>query len=426
MSKRRITEVRTERKRVRLNESEKLVDLFTDLYPGVHFLDMVWEPFEDLPSDLPELEVVVVSYRSSSHFGKHDRASYYATDVKPEITRERKWFSTGGRPHHVASYIISFTTSHADDQLASLLRSLGFRYERKHLHVIILAVPPELGTFMFNESRVILDRFEFDRSELMAVHKKKLRILAHYMRATWEKSQPSDKFMPVDDITIIGHTDRVGDREYNKVLGQERADSVAAFLRPRLDPYRRSLRIGLTTSDGENDPRVETEEAEELNRGAEIKLTYHDDPVANLLRVKEIVLTMLEDDDKVADTDFYDEAKCIAEKLDAFSFEDLFYAKPGRHSARFSHHRLLSLRIILLREKYRGSSDEKLYRLYKKTVIDIGSAIRFANRRAVDIAGIVAPDHPNQAKRKDFAFQRICNEQPPSILECLNKSLECP
>jgi outer membrane protein OmpA-like peptidoglycan-associated protein len=71
-------------------------------------------------------------------------------------------------------------------------------------------------------------------------------------------------------ITIVGHTDRVGSREKNQILGLERAVSIKnALVSHGVDPSG----IGVV-SHGEDNPSVETEDdvPEPLNRRVEITI----------------------------------------------------------------------------------------------------------------------------------------------------------
>ena len=70
------------------------------------------------------------------------------------------------------------------------------------------------------------------------------------------------------DISIVGHTDRVGSREENYKLSLERADSIKAILVSKgVDPS--GIEV---TSHGEDNPLVQTEDgvAEPRNRRIEI------------------------------------------------------------------------------------------------------------------------------------------------------------
>lgn len=96
------------------------------------------------------------------------------------------------------------------------------------------------------EACEVLDNFDFDREELKPEHRTKLETIARRII----NSQSSS-------VRIIGHTDPVGDPDYNRWLGQRRADAVAKELRGivvRLQPGSGTqLRI-TTTSMGEAEP----------------------------------------------------------------------------------------------------------------------------------------------------------------------------
>lgn len=65
--------------------------------------------------------------------------------------------------------------------------------------------------------------FAFDRSDLDAVNAKghaELQNLARELK----------QFVEINQITITGHTDRLGDAQYNRQLSQRRAESVREYL----------------------------------------------------------------------------------------------------------------------------------------------------------------------------------------------------
>ena len=75
---------------------------------------------------------------------------------------------------------------------------------------------------------------------------------------------------PAAEITVIGHTDRVGSLESNDVLSLQRSETVRAFiLKAGID-----VRLIEVTGRGEREPLVPTadEVAEEKNRRVEINL----------------------------------------------------------------------------------------------------------------------------------------------------------
>jgi outer membrane protein OmpA-like peptidoglycan-associated protein len=71
------------------------------------------------------------------------------------------------------------------------------------------------------------------------------------------------------DISIVGHTDRVGSREANYQLGLERVDSIKAILVDKgVDPS--GIEVA---SHGEDNPLVETEDEVEEPRNRRIEIT---------------------------------------------------------------------------------------------------------------------------------------------------------
>lgn len=75
---------------------------------------------------------------------------------------------------------------------------------------------------------------------------------------------------PAVDVSVIGHTDTVGDKEYNRSLSLERAQFVANLLR------KQGLKVHALTveSHGERNPLVKTPDntAEPRNRRVEISI----------------------------------------------------------------------------------------------------------------------------------------------------------
>jgi len=105
-----------------------------------------------------------------------------------------------------------------------------------------------------------------------------LRFLLYFQRGTTEltaesQRQISEILAAIEarkskDISVVGHTDRVGSRETNYRLGLERVESVKELLVSKgVDPS--GIEVA---SHGEDNPLVETEDevAEPRNRRIEI------------------------------------------------------------------------------------------------------------------------------------------------------------
>jgi hypothetical protein len=119
----------------------------------------------------------------------------------------------------------------------------------------------------------MLDRFEFDSDALTADHLKTLDSLAFTIGLHTKTSGPGKAA-----IAITGHTDTAGAEDYNKGLGQRRADKACAALQEALK------RNGLsdaqiaqitTASAGETQPAVVTKDnvKEPRNRRVDIRIT---------------------------------------------------------------------------------------------------------------------------------------------------------
>jgi len=100
--------------------------------------------------------------------------------------------------------------------------------------------------------------FEFDRSELRPEARTQLAQHARYLR---ENSGTR--------ITIYGHTDERGTREYNLALGERRAIAVRSYLQS-LGVANRQMSVVSYGEERPVDPRS-TEQAWSLNRRAEVE-----------------------------------------------------------------------------------------------------------------------------------------------------------
>ncbi|MFT5304056.1 MAG: outer membrane protein OmpA-like peptidoglycan-associated protein [Mariniblastus sp.] len=94
--------------------------------------------------------------------------------------------------------------------------------------------------------------FEFDSDELTAEAVKKLDA-----QAAWIESNPNIRF------GVTGHTDLVGDAEYNMELGMRRAERVVAAL---MNAGVNERRLVAQVSQGELEPVVDTDNREAANR----------------------------------------------------------------------------------------------------------------------------------------------------------------
>jgi outer membrane protein OmpA-like peptidoglycan-associated protein len=115
---------------------------------------------------------------------------------------------------------------------------------------------------------------------LAALPEPPIRFLLYFITGTPKLTAESKRQIPEilraiearksRDITVVGHTDRVGSREKNQMLGLERAISIRSILVSYgVDPSG----IGVV-SHGEDNPSIETEDnvAEPRNRRVEITI----------------------------------------------------------------------------------------------------------------------------------------------------------
>ncbi len=107
--------------------------------------------------------------------------------------------------------------------------------------------------------------FDFDKSTLKSGFEKKIEKFAEIL-----------KKYPSIDITVSGFTDNIGDEDYNKVLSEKRAKTVAEFLISLgISPSRLSYSgYGSENPVSDND----SEAGRALNRRVEIKLITKEEP----------------------------------------------------------------------------------------------------------------------------------------------------
>lgn len=118
-----------------------------------------------------------------------------------------------------------------------------------------------------------LDRFEFDSDALTAVHKQAIDSLAVDIAGRL-KLQSGSKA----SVAITGHTDTFGSEDYNKGLGQRRADKVMAAVRNALKQQgvpASQIDAITATSSGEAAPSVASKDEvrEPRNRRVEVDAT---------------------------------------------------------------------------------------------------------------------------------------------------------
>ena len=98
----------------------------------------------------------------------------------------------------------------------------------------------------------IVDGFRFDRSRLSSTHKTRVGIVAQKIVQSLTTNRP------IRTVLVAGHTDRVGDDNYNFGLGWRRATAVMEELCRRLEGLRRGITGNLNlelTSCGERWPK---------------------------------------------------------------------------------------------------------------------------------------------------------------------------
>ena len=71
-----------------------------------------------------------------------------------------------------------------------------------------------------------LDDFDFDRADLKTLHKNKIDRLEQQIVDSWKPGSTR----PALSVRVVGHTDLVGGEDYNKDLGNRRAEKVLGRL----------------------------------------------------------------------------------------------------------------------------------------------------------------------------------------------------
>ena len=279
-----------------------------------------------------------------------------------------------------------------------------------------------------SSSAPIVDRFEFNRSTLTSRHRKRLRLIARHIHATWQ-SQPWRQYRPIYEVTIIGHTDRVGSEGYNETLGLARANAAARGLRREL----RRLQVGLrpladrifirTMTRGKTEP-VRTPLDAAQNRRVEMFLTGKD-PTEVLPRAVEVAQAALSSF-RGLQQDERDIIECLLGKMTDLDLDDR-YTQELREPLR--PYKYPHLRDGFLRAAYRPdvpvapTDDEQIWeqtgdnmiRHLRWAVGFIESAIIAGNKIENTTGGATRWLYPTVV----WLFNRIRGKEP-SMLECFD------
>jgi outer membrane protein OmpA-like peptidoglycan-associated protein len=123
---------------------------------------------------------------------------------------------------------------------------------------------------------VLLDEFDWNKHTLTPRLKEKVKELAELVRLSWTT------VLPIGFIRLVGHTDNTGDEEFNKGLGDRRAEAVKAALEEVLKEdiisKRTPIAILIDKSPGKASPRADnrTGKGMALNRRVEVYVTLPD------------------------------------------------------------------------------------------------------------------------------------------------------
>jgi hypothetical protein len=164
-----------------------------------------------------------------------------------------------------------------DGQLDTLLKAgkipapMSAQDAQRHFWIVYATFPAEIRKYLIPEGRVLLDRFEFDKSSLTKTHIDKIIAIARHTVAVTKFVGSPPK------IVLAGHTDDRGTEKYNAGLGARRAATVKEALVKAIDGISPGLSNQMTItpeSFGETRPitRAKTEAGHAQNRRVEALL----------------------------------------------------------------------------------------------------------------------------------------------------------
>lgn len=291
------------------------------------------------------------------------------------------------------------------------------------ISVTLIAFPIKADQLLDNR-KIVLDSFEFNKSEVPRFHETQLETLAKYTHKSWENQQVQT-FRPIIGFVIVGHTDLVGNEESNLVLGQQRANSVKKQLKDSLRHYRYNFSLKYITplprSSGELHP-VEPEEGKNpKNRRVEITpLRVKENITVPLNKIKKSIEERLKHDTKIAPW-FKKEVMCITSRITDFSYEDEYMHKLTV-GEKFSPRSLQNLRYkLIILYYYTSLTDDKRYSKFIKIIAELrkDAYAFFARYPGGEWGGPTL--RPEDKKRYAFLRQRICKKNPDSIYGCFTK-----
>jgi hypothetical protein len=115
-----------------------------------------------------------------------------------------------------------------------------------------------------------LDRFIFNKYSLTPRLSQMVDQLAQHVRLSWNTNQP------ISVIRLIGHTDSIGEKNKNVILGNQRAETVKAALQSRLKNFMDRVLIVVEPSPGVLEPIASngTTDGRSQNRRVEVFVTF--------------------------------------------------------------------------------------------------------------------------------------------------------
>ncbi|NND79408.1 MAG: DUF2272 domain-containing protein [Maribacter sp.] len=402
-----LKKINVERKKI---DSKKMKDLFLKrIYNDSDrsLLNLLFVSTDKIIKEFPTLDTTVISYKIESRDRKED-VRQFRNAVKPDFIREKRMFTRSN-----GANIILDTLTETD---VIDISKMGFKTHSNALHYILISFPRRIKEFLIGEENV-LDKFEFNKSQIRSFHKEKLEALGRYIRYTWRNHSVS-QFNPVKAILIDGYTDLVGKDEYNVRLSEKRATEVYNYLKKFLGPIK-GIEIHIVPQ-GESDPVESTTGRSESNRRVQIGLTYYDRVLdEDLKKLKGIILNEVKKDRKIKGTDIEKEIKCIASKLTYLNYDDRFFMYTSPND-KYNEYLLPHLRTVLLKELLLNTPNKEIYNKLKFHI----DLIKFEARKVAAIHAKYALGggsgiNRNDAKRMDFINDRICSKNPPSLIGCL-------
>jgi outer membrane protein OmpA-like peptidoglycan-associated protein len=190
---------------------------------------------------------------------------------------------------------------------------LAAKDQQRLFWMVYATFPDRIRKYVIPQTRIILDEFVFNKSDLTGAHGEKLRAIARHILAV-------TKFAgDVPKIALTGHTDDRGTEAYNIKLGEQRIASVDGGLQAALDDIIKGIskRFTITSkSFGESKPIVKarTEAEHARNRRVEVLISTLK-PRVKRVSLRAVVGRSLKLLDRLPDTKQAKRIECFLRKV---------------------------------------------------------------------------------------------------------------